>query len=195
MPDIDQIKSILSEKTVGIAGAGDYGSNTAALLVKSGVGKLIIAGCGSVAEDDVNRQFYFCDQRGKEKVEALRDNLLKINPLVILQMHRSKITPQNISLLFSTCDVVVEALDEAEEKEMFIGQVLIRLPHIPLVAASKLSGLNNIEKIKVVKNGLLYICGAGGEDARKEVPLLAPKVNIVSCQQAETVLRILLGFL
>jgi len=43
MPTFNQIKTILSQKVVGIAGAGGLGSNCAVSLLRSGVGKLIIA--------------------------------------------------------------------------------------------------------------------------------------------------------
>ena len=61
------IASVLGIKTVGIAGAGGLGSNVAPALVRSGVGKLIIADYDTVSESNLNRQFYFANQIGRPK--------------------------------------------------------------------------------------------------------------------------------
>ena len=70
----------LGSACVGIAGAGGLGSNCAMHLVRSGIGKLVIADFDTVNESNLNRQFFFRDQVGRVKVEALRENLLRINP-------------------------------------------------------------------------------------------------------------------
>lgn len=192
MPNFNQIRAILSQKTIGIAGAGGLGSNCAASLLRSGVGKLIIADFDIVSEANLNRQFYFHDQIGEIKVNALRENLLRINPFASLQMHAAKITPDNIDFLFSTCDVVVEAFDSASEKEMLINYILTNYPEKPLVAASGLAGWGRVESLRVIQSGNLYVCGDGESEAADANPPLAPRVNIVSNLQADTVLEILL---
>ena len=193
MSSFNQIRAILSQKTIGIAGAGGLGSNCAVSLLRSGVGKLIIADFDVVSDANLNRQFYFHDQIGERKVDALRDNLLRICPFASLQMHNIKVTPQNISLLFSTCDVVVEAFDLAEQKQMLIEYMLTNHPDIPLVAASGLAGWGGTEMLRIQRSGSLYICGDESSEVSEENPPLAPKVNIVSNLQADTVLGILLG--
>ena len=60
---------------IGIAGAGGIGSNVAACLVRSGVQQLKIVDFDSVDESNLNRQFYFHDQIGRPKVQALAENL------------------------------------------------------------------------------------------------------------------------
>lgn len=193
MSSFNQIRAILSQKTIGIAGAGGLGSNCAVSLLRSGVGKLIIADFDVVSDANLNRQFYFHDQIGERKVDALRDNLLRICPFTSLQMHNVKVTPQNISLLFSTCDVVIEAFDLADQKQMLIEYMLTNHPEIPLVAASGLAGWGGTEMLRIQKSGSLYICGDEASEVSEENPPLAPKVNIVSNLQADTVLGILLG--
>ena len=70
MLDYQQIKSILRNHTVGIAGAGGLGSNVAMSLTRVGIGKLIIVDFDVVAESNLNRQFYFKHQVGFKKVDA-----------------------------------------------------------------------------------------------------------------------------
>lgn len=193
MSTFNQIRTILSQKTIGIAGAGGLGSNCAASLIRSGIGKLIIADFDVVTDVNLNRQFFFHDQIGERKVEALRDNLLRICPFASLQMHNIKVSPENISLLFSTCDIVVEAFDLADQKQMLIEYMLENLPHIPVVAASGLAGWGGADMLRTIRSGSLYICGDETSEVSDENPPLAPKVNIVSNLQADTVLGILLS--
>ena len=107
-------------------------------------------------------------------------------------MHFSKVSPENITLLFSTCDVVVEAFDEASQKQMLIEEMSAQLPQIPLVAASGLAGWGNSDKLRVTRSGNLYICGDETSEVSEEFPPLSPKVKIVSNLQADLVLEILL---
>lgn len=193
MSTFNQIRTILSQKTIGIAGAGGLGSNCAASLIRSGIGKLIIADFDVVTDANLNRQFFFHDQIGERKVDALRDNLLRICPFASLQMHNIKVSPENISLLFSTCDIVVEAFDLADQKQMLIEYMLENLPHIPVVAASGLAGWGGADMLSTIRSGSLYICGDETSEVSDENPPLAPKVNIVSNLQADTVLGILLS--
>ncbi len=193
MPTFHQIKAILSQKVVGIAGAGGLGSNCAGSLLRSGVGKLIIADFDVVSSANLNRQFYFSDQIGQKKVYALRDNLLRINSNACIQVHDTKVTRKNIKLLYSTCDVVVEAFDKASQKEMFISYMLTNLSDKPLVAGSGMAGWGGVDKLKVVESGNLYVCGDEQSEVSEENPPLAPRVNIVSNMQADKVLEILLN--
>jgi len=192
MPTFNQIRAFLSQKTIGIAGAGGLGSNCAESLLRCGAGKLIVADFDRVSDANLNRQFYFHDQIGEKKVEALRDNLLRINPFASLQMHFAKVDPDNLKLLFSTCDVVVEAFDSASEKLMLIEEMALQLPDIPVVAASGLGGWGEADSLKVIRSGNLFICGDEYSEVTENRPPLAPKVRIVSNLQADVVLEILL---
>lgn len=193
MPTFNQIKSILSKSRVGIAGAGGLGSNCAAHLVRCGIGKLIIADYDVVSVPNLNRQFYFYHQAGMTKVEALRDNLTMINPDALVQMHNAKVTKENIALLFAVCDVVVEAFDDASEKEMFIEGMLELFPGKPVVAASGMAGWGRNRELDVVRSGNLYVCGDKQSEVSEENPPLSPRVNIVAAMQANLVLEILLN--
>ena len=51
----EQIKQILKNKTVGIAGCGGLGSNCAVALTRAGVGTLIIVDFDIIEESNLNR--------------------------------------------------------------------------------------------------------------------------------------------
>ena len=187
-----EIQTILLSKTVGIAGAGGLGSNCAAALVRCGLGRLIIADFDLVEEGNLNRQFYFRDQIGHTKVEALKENLLRINPKLKLTIHNLQLDRQNIPEIFAGVDVLVEAFDQADQKEMLIETTLNLWPETPLVVGSGMAGFGNTLALVVKKYDNLYICGDEKEEIGPDNPPLAPRVGIVSHMQADVVLEILI---
>jgi sulfur carrier protein ThiS adenylyltransferase len=108
-----RVLDALRRSSVGIAGAGGLGSNVAVSLARAGVGRLVIADHDEVEPSNLNRQQYFVGQVGRRKVEALRDNLLKINPFAVYEIHDVRIGRRNAAKVFASVDVVVEAFDRA----------------------------------------------------------------------------------
>ena len=189
----EQIRKILSKKTVGIAGAGGLGSNCAVALARIGLGHIIICDFDKITKSNLNRQYYFYEQIGQCKAFAIEDNILFINPNVKVRPHDIILTPQNIPGLFRKCDVIVEAFDLAEMKQMFIETVQSELPQIPLVIGLGMAGWGNSNSLKVRKVDNLYICGDEESEIAEENPPLAPRVGIVANMQANTVMEILLN--
>lgn len=68
-----------------IVGIGGVGSVTAEMLVRCGIGKLILYDYDKVELANMNRLFYTPDQIGLDKVEAAKMTLEKINPDVIIE--------------------------------------------------------------------------------------------------------------
>jgi len=191
--NIEEIKSVLKKKTVGIAGAGGLGSNCAASLTRVGIGKLVIADYDCVDESNLNRQFYFYHQIGKKKVEALIENLLLINPELLVEAHDVVLEPDNIIPIFKDCDVIVEAFDKADQKKMLIECVTEYLPMLPVIIGLGMAGYGNSNNLKMEKYGKLYICGDRQSEITEFYPPLSPRVGIVAHIQANTVLEILLN--
>ncbi len=184
----------IKHSCVGIAGVGGLGSNIAIALARVGVGRLIIVDFDLVEPSNLNRQQYFIDQIGLPKVEALRDNLRRINPGVAVEIHQVKITPENLSELFGQVDVLVEAFDAADQKAMLANNFL-RLPlSTPIVVASGMAGFEPSNSIVTrVAGERLYLVGDGVTAAGPGCGLMAPRVGIAAHHQANAVLRLLLG--
>ncbi|MCF8367294.1 MAG: sulfur carrier protein ThiS adenylyltransferase ThiF, partial [Bacteroidales bacterium] len=117
---IKRVSAILKAKTVGLAGCGGLGSNCAAALVRAGVGKILLADFDFVDASNLTRQYYFYDQIGQKKVFALADNLHYINPFAEIKPYDLKLGPDEIVKIFQDCDVIIEAFDLAEMKQMII---------------------------------------------------------------------------
>ena len=194
----DLIKK-LGEKTfariekarIGIAGAGGLGSNCAACLVRVGFQHFTIADFDRVEPSNLDRQFYFEDQIGIEKVEALRANLLRMNSALELLMLPLKLEPSNIQGVFANCDVVVECLDRAEAKQMLVSSMLPSGKLI--VSASGLGGFGSSDEIRIRKlKPNLILIGDLSSDIEK-TPALSPRVSIAAAKQADVVLEFVAG--
>lgn len=188
----DQIKQVLSKKTVGIAGCGGLGSNCAVALARVGIGKLIIADFDVIDESNLNRQYYYFDQVGQKKSYTLQDNLYFVNSKVEVVAHDIKLGPADIKSIYKDCDVIVEAFDLAEMKEMIIETVLEEMPGIPLVVGVGMAGWGDNNSLRTRYEGNLYICGDERSEISEKLPPLAPRVGIVANMQANQVLEILL---
>ncbi|HDQ15616.1 MAG TPA: sulfur carrier protein ThiS adenylyltransferase ThiF [Bacteroidetes bacterium] len=188
----EEIKKQLSSKTVGIAGAGGLGSNCAVALARVGIGHLIIVDFDVILESNLNRQYFFYDQIGMKKVEALKINLLRINPNLKITAIDKKLDFESIEKYFAACDVLVEAFDKAEMKQMIIEATFNFFSEKPLVCAMGLAGFGNLEDMKIQKFDNLYICGDNKTEVSDDLPPIAPRVAIAANMQADTVLNILL---
>jgi sulfur carrier protein ThiS adenylyltransferase len=188
-----EIEKHLKKFRVGIAGAGGLGSNCAAALVRTGVGNLVIADFDKVEPTNLSRQYFFSDQTGMLKTIALKENLLHIRPEINIVTHEVKLNRENIPLLFSGCDVIVEAFDTADMKQMLIETVQTKLPGIPVIVGSGLAGWGNTNALLYREiDKTLYVCGDEISEASDDSPPLAPRVGIVANMQANTVVEILM---
>jgi len=181
----------IEQAKIGIAGAGGLGSNCAACLVRVGFKHFTIADFDVVDAANLDRQFYFSDQVGMKKIEALRTNLLRINSHLELQMLPVKLDPANIPGIFHDCSVVVECLDRAEAKSMLVSALMASGKLI--VSASGLGGFGSSDDLKVRKlKSNLVLIGDLASDIEKS-PALSPRVSVAAAKQADVVLEFVAG--
>jgi len=185
------VLSALNAGVVGIAGAGGLGSNAAASLTRAGVGRLIIADFDRVEVSDLNRQFFFLEQVGKLKVEALAENLKKMNPFSAVEIHEARIDRDNVESIFAAADLLIEALDRAEEKQMLVEAWLTHFPERPIIVASGLAGYGKNNKLRQRRLGNLYICGDETTECDECTAPMSPRVAIVANMQANLAVELL----
>ncbi len=189
-----EIKAHLSKFRIGIAGAGGLGSNCAVSLSRSGVGTIVIADFDVIEEANLNRQYYFSDQIGLKKTIALKENISRINPGVNVIAHQTKLNRSNIIDIFSGCNVIVEAFDSAEMKEMLIETVQEKMPGIPVIVGSGMAGWGKTNDITCRKiDDTLYVIGDESSEVSEDLPPIAPRVGIVANMQANVVLELLMN--
>lgn len=187
-----QIQKQLSGKRVGIAGVGGLGSNCAVALARVGVGNLVIADFDIVSLENLNRQYYFHEQIGLKKVTALTENIQRIDRNIQVEAHDIKLSSNIIGKIFSQCDVIVEAFDGADMKQMLIETVLSEMPEMPIIIGLGMAGWGENNSIHYRDVEMLHICGDEQTEIAVDIPPLAPRVGMVANMQANTVLEILL---
>ncbi|MEI6750687.1 MAG: sulfur carrier protein ThiS adenylyltransferase ThiF [Bacteroidales bacterium] len=189
----EDIRNVLKNKTVGIAGCGGLGSNCAISLARIGIGALTIADFDLIQESNLNRQYYFYDQIGMLKVFALKKNIQMVNPRVKVRAFDIRLCQSDIMEIYRTCDVIVEAFDKPEMKQMIIETVLHHMPEKHLVVGVGMAGWGDNNSIHTRQSGKLIICGDEKKEISEQLPPLAPRVGVVANMQANAVLEILLA--
>ena len=167
------------------------GSNVAAALARAGVGKLIVADFDVLEASDLNRQYYFVDQIGRPKVEALGENLTRMNPFSDFEMRNIKVDRGNVGEVFGAADLLVEAFDLADQKQMLIEAWLALFPTKPVIAASGLAGFGRNNKLRQRRLGNLYICGDEESECDVCSAPMAPRVAVVAAMQANLAVELL----
>ncbi len=184
----------VKRSTVGIAGLGGLGSQVALALTRTGVGTLILADYDVVEPSNLNRQQYFIQQIGMPKVDAIRETLKEVNPYVRVITHHTVIRPKNVKRIFGNAEIIVEAFDKAEEKTMLINAISEAMPDTYIVVASGVAGYGDSNAIKTTRfSSKIFIVGDQRSPAGPGIGLMAPRVGIAAHQQANTVLRLILG--
>ena len=204
-PDFNELDMMMSARgppfvhdrlkgaTVGIAGLGGLGSNIAAMLVRAGIGRLVIADFDTVEPTNLNRQNYYIKNIGMKKTDSTEDILLQINPFVKITKHFTKIDENNAIDIFGKCDVVCEAFDSPFAKAMLINTLLEGCPRIMVISGSGMGGYGDSNLIKTeMRIGRLYTCGDSVNEATMGMGLMAPRVNICGGHMANAVIRILM---
>ncbi len=184
----------LKQGRVGVAGLGGLGSQIVFALARVGVGTLVLVDYDVVEPSNLNRQQYFIDQIGMAKVDALRENVTRINPYINILTHNTMLNPENIGPIFADVDIVVEAFDRAEMKAVLINTVSQLYPDKYIVAASGLAGYEDSNTIKTNRfSSRIFIVGDQKTAAQPGMGLMAPRVGIAAHHQANLVVRLLLG--
>jgi sulfur carrier protein ThiS adenylyltransferase len=128
------------------------------------------------------------------KTVALKNNIYKINSEVVVIIHQEKLDMLNIPEIFSGCNIIVEALDSSEMKEMLIETVQIKMPGVPLVVGSGMAGWGNTNDIRSRKiDDTLFVCGDEYSEVSDNMPPIAPRVGIVANMQANIVVELLMN--
>ena len=189
----ERIEKILRESSVGIAGLGGLGSNAAISLARAGIGQLVLVDFDKVEKKNLTRQYYFLDQIGKTKVDSLKENIKKINPKVKIITHNIKLKKGFMEKPFQDITVVIEALDNAEIKTLFIEEILSKLPDKPIIAASGVAGYGHSDRITTKRLGHLYMCYDEKAKSSDDDVLMAPRVSLMANWEANLALEIILG--
>ena len=184
-------RTLLESVRIGIAGAGGLGSNCAMHLVRSGVKHITIADFDVVNESNLNRQFFFHDQIGQKKVDAIKANLLRIEPDADIRAVDIRLDASSAREIFADCGIVVEAFDAVDAKVMLVSA--LASSGKKLVTASGLAGWGRSNAMRVRKMGNIVAIGDGETSVGDGAAPVSPRVGIAAAMEANAVVSLLLG--
>ena len=177
----------LSESRVAVAGLGGLGSNTAVFLARAGIGHLHLIDFDKVDITNLNRQHYFISHLGRYKTEALKEQLLQINPWLDIETSCEVVREENVLRLFQNADIICEAFDCPENKAMLVNSCLELFPEKILVCAS---GSNDIITRQVGRN--FYLSGDDTSGIENGEGLIAPRVALCAAHEANLIIELIL---
>ncbi len=188
------IQQALSLGRVAIAGLGGLGSNVAFALARLGVGHLHLIDFDRVDLTNLNRQQYLLCHVGQWKTDALKAQLLQINPYLDLVTSCTRVTEDNIQTLFADESIICEAFDDPEAKALLVNGILEQFPEKKLVCASGMAGFGSSNAIHTRRIGQnFYLCGDETTDLGEGVCLMAPRAALCAAHQSNLITRLLLG--
>lgn len=182
------VQAFLRSVKIGVIGAGGLGSNCAMHLVRSGFTDLVLADPDTVDPSNLNRQHFTLAQVGQAKVQALKNNLLAVNPATRIETHMLAVNAANITMFFGSCRAVVEAVDDARSKKRIVESL------IPtgclVVSASGIGGSGLAGRMRVrwpLAN--LALVGDLTTPCGSTTPPFSPGVGMAAAMQADIVLH------
>ena len=188
------IHARLKEGVVGIAGLGGLGSLVAVSLARVGIRTLILADFDVVEPSNLNRQQYEVGHIGMPKAGAMADVLKRINPYTILHARQVKLDRNSIPAIFKDARVLIECFDDPNQKAMLIESAREGLPDTYIIGASGMAGFGASNRIQTIRAGeKIFVIGDRETAAEPGRGLMAPRVGIAACHQANLAVGLLVN--
>jgi len=195
----------LREATVFLAGAGAIGNEAAKNIAMLGVGRILIADRDRVEMSNISRMIFFKPKDlGRNKAEALAENLQRQYPYVETAAYRGKIESMPLKFYLDS-QVVLCGLDNAESR-IFLTQTC-RKYSIPLIDAGIIGLTGRVHSYIPPDDtcpicafppnqysnivGLKNPCDAPLEQAT--VPSFATSISLVSAILSQEAVKVILG--
>ncbi|OZG58251.1 adenylyltransferase [Bifidobacterium tissieri] len=189
-------KRLLAAKVL-IVGAGGLGSPVALYLAAAGVGTLGIVDDDVVDVSNLQRQIiHDSDRVGTSKAESAKESIVRLNPDVTVNVHRTMFDAGNAAELIADYDVVVDATDNFAAK--FLINDACVLAGKPFVHGGVVQFAGQVMDY-VPGRGPCYRCifrdmpAAGEVPTCKEAGVLGAAVGVIGSLQAVEVVKMITG--
>ncbi|HVP71742.1 MAG TPA: molybdopterin-synthase adenylyltransferase MoeB [Gemmatimonadaceae bacterium] len=122
----------LKAARVLLVGGGGLGSPAALYLAAAGIGTIGLVEFDAVSESNLQRQvLYGTADVGRPKLEAARERIADLNPLVQLEAHAARLSAQNALDIVRAYDVVLDGTDNFPTRYLVNDAcVLTRRPYV-----------------------------------------------------------------
>lgn len=145
--------------SVAVIGVGGVGGYAAEMIVRAGVGHLLILDADKVSETNKNRQLLALDSTvGRDKCDVLAERLRDINPELDLMIIKEFLTPENVAQLLGgyRFDFLVDAIDTLAPKLHLIKYCMDR--DIPLVSSMGAGAKFDVTKVRITDVSKSFNC-------------------------------------
>lgn len=131
----DEGMSRLEGARVAIFGVGGVGGHCVQALARAGIGAIDVFDDDVVSITNINRQAVAMTSTiGRPKVEVIRDQILDINPNVVVTCRQMFYTPENAdSVDLGVYDYIVDAIDTVKAKLELICRA--KAANVPIISA------------------------------------------------------------
>ena len=192
----DQIR--LAESRIAVVGSGGLGGHVILLLARIGIGHLRIIDGDIFDETNLNRQpLSSTETINKAKPQIAADVVKLINPSVEVSIITDKVNAENADNILSGADVIVDALDNMDDRLMV--EKVAKKNRIPFVHGAVAGFEGQVTTVFPEDKGLTFLYGENGCQVNDKfspetilgVPVLAPA--LIASMQAMEVVKILLN--
>jgi len=182
-------KKLMNSK-VCIVGVGALGTLCSELLVRAGVGTLILVDNDKIELDNLQRQHLFSEEDvGKAKVRVAKRVLFSLNSDVDVFEFNCVLSKDNLSLL--NCDLVLDCVDNLETS--YLINDYCRKKKIPLVFGSAIRSEGYV--FNVLKGSSLHSVFNGAKTFEKceSQGVLNTITSLIASVQINEAIKILTG--
>lgn len=182
----------LHKAHICIAGCGGLGSPIAMYLAAAGVGRLTIVDHDIVTLSNLNRQLlHRTSDIGREKVISAAEKLREINPDIRISCINATITQDTIHGIASGCNVIIDALDSIETRQVLNAFAVRTGTPFIYGAVHALSG----QMMVIVPGRTACLrCLFNTPPKYPIVPVLGTTPGIIGVMQANEAIKMVTGF-
>ena len=149
----------LASSTVAVVGIGGVGAYAAEMLVRAGVGTLVVVDSDTVSDSNRNRQLLaLCSTTGMRKTDVLEQRMKDINPDVeIIKLYRY-LEPENIASVLDAykIDFLIDAIDTLAPKLALTAYCMGK--GIPLVSSMGSGAKFDVTKVRITDVSKSFNC-------------------------------------
>lgn len=123
----------LQQSKIAVFGIGGVGSFVVEGLVRAGIGNFVLVDNDEICLTNLNRQIHANTKTiGKDKVEAMEERILEINPKANVEIYKEFYMPDsNVKILDKSITYIVDAVDTVTAKiELVVNANKLGIPII-----------------------------------------------------------------
>ena len=175
IPNVGEVGQIkLKNASVLLIGAGALGSPTALYLAAAGVGRLGLVDADRVEASNLQRQILHGESWiGKLKLDSAAARLSEVNPLVTVEPHPVRFTPDNAMEIANSYDIIVDGSDNFPTRFLTNDTAFFQKKPLVYGAIHRFEGQVG-----------LFAPHLGGPCYRCLLPTMPPEGSVPSCQEA-----------